>query len=215
MRTAGVAGILFVVLSAAVVVLSPFWPPLGTQMPQVVQYYATHRTPFLVGNYLAALAAVPSFVQLAALVGLLKRAEGDRGWLWVAVLSAALFAHALGGGALLAYQAIPFQLDVRQPGSAKALSDLAGSSFGFALIGAGGFAALTSWATFKTRALPGWFGLSGLLVALACFVASAGVVVTTPEWFAGGGTLTVAVTGLFLLWALALAVIFLRQPEPA
>src|SRR6185369_3766701 len=107
MRAAGIAGIIFFVLSGAIVVLSPFWPPLGASMVDVTQYYLHHRTPFLVGNYLAVAAAVPSFIQIAYVVMLFKRAEGESGWLWLTVLLSALFAHALGAVALLAYQAIP------------------------------------------------------------------------------------------------------------
>src|SRR4051812_39181224 len=110
MRMAAWGGFLFVVLSGVIVVLSPFWPPLGASTAEVVAYYREHRVPFLIGNFLAIGAAVPSFAQIAALCLLIKKAEGERGWLWLAVFGAALLAHAVGALALIAYQAVPFEL---------------------------------------------------------------------------------------------------------
>jgi hypothetical protein len=212
MRLAGWCGIAFVVLSGVIVVVSPFWPPLGTSASEIVAYYRVHRMPFLWGNAIAIAAALPSFVQLAALVALFKRAEGDRGYAWIAVLCAAIFAHAVGVIALIAYQTVPFLLDV--PPVAKACSDFAGVAFGCFLIALAGYVGLTSWATWKTRALPGWYAWLGVPIAGASLIGSLGAIFDQPAWLAGGGLLTTGIVGAFFAWCGVLAVLFLRAPEP-
>lgn len=212
MRIAAWGGFLFVICSGAIVVLSPFWPPLGASTAEVVAYYRDHRVPFLIGNLLAIAAAVPSFAQLGALCGLIKRAEGERGWLWLAVLGSALLAHAVGGLALITYQVVPFELDVGQEAVARGLNDLAGVAFASFLIVLTGFVGFTGWAVLETRVLPRWFGLACIPLAVACLHAGGGALTTEPRWLAGGGLATTGVTSVFFLWCAVLSVLFLRRP---
>ena len=213
MRIPGWSGVAFVVLSCVIVVLSPFWPPLGASTAEVVEYYRGHRMPFLVGNLIAIGAAVPSFAQIAALCMLFKRAEGDSGWLWMAVLGSAVLAHAVGALALVAYQVVPFELDAGNELLAKGFNDFAGVAFGCFLLVLSGFVGFSGWATLKTGALPRWFGLSAIPIALLCLHGSAGALTTEPRWLAGGGLYSATVTSLFFLWCAVLAVLFLRMPE--
>jgi hypothetical protein len=212
MKIAGWAGVAFVVLSGVIVVLSPFWPPLGASAAEVASYYRDHRMPFLVGNYLAIAAAVPSFLQLSALAMMIKRAEGEGGWLWIAVLGSVLLAHATGAMALTAYQTVPFELDAGQEAVAKGLSDFAGTSFATFLCVLSGFVAFNCWAIFKTGVLPRWYAWLGVPLAPMCLFASLGEIWSKPRWFAGGGLLTANVTGLFFVWCGVLAVLMLRMP---
>ena len=217
MRAAGWGGVLFVVLSGAIVVLSPFWPPLGAPADVVVDYYREHRMPFLVGNYLAAAAAIPSFLQIGGLVMLIKRAEGERGWLWIAVLSSVVLAHAVGALALAAYQVVPFELGPGQEAVAKGFSDFAGVAFAFFMAVLSAFVALTSWAVLETRVLPRWYAFLGVPIAGACLAGSLGSIWSEPAWLAGGGILDATATSAFFLWCLILALLFLRMPpgQPA
>ncbi|MFT3839274.1 MAG: hypothetical protein QM723_19990 [Myxococcaceae bacterium] len=213
MKTAGWAGVLFVVLSGVIVVVAPFWPPLGASAGEVATWYREHRMPFLVGNYLAIAAAVPSFVQLAALSMMIKRAEGEGGWLWIAVLGSVLLAHAAGAMALTAYQTVPFELGAGQEAVAKGLNDFAGTSFATFLCALSGFCLFNSWAVFKTGVLPRWYGGLGVPLVPLCLFASLGEIWSEPRWLAGGGLLTTAVTGLFFWWCGVLAVLMLRMPS--
>jgi hypothetical protein len=209
-RLGGLAGLAFVALSGVIVVVSPFWPPLGTAPDAVHAYYSAHRLPFLVGNYVALLAIVPSFIQLAVMVRLVQRAEGEGGWKWITVLSTAIVAHALGGLALVIYQAVPFD---------ERLSDLAGVAFATSLIGLGSFAAFGGWAITSTRALPAWCGWLGYPAAALCFFASLGSIWSEPASLAGGGLISAAAAGVFFAWCLAVSVALLRagdaSPVPA
>jgi hypothetical protein len=195
---------MFVALSGVIVVVSPFWPPLGTAPDVVHAYYAAHRLPFLIGNYLALLAIVPSFLQIAVIVKRVQQAEGEGGWKWITVLSTAIVAHALGGLALVVYQAVPFD---------ERLSDLAGVAFATSLIGLGAFAAFTGWAITSTRALPGWSGWLGHPAAALCFFGSLGSIWSEPAWLAGGGLLSAAAAGVFFGWCLAVSIALLRAGD--
>jgi hypothetical protein len=210
LRWAGLTGLAFVALSGVVLFVAPFWPPAGASAQAVVDFYRAHRLPFLIGNGLALAAAVPSFVQLGALIVLIKKAEGERGWLWAATLVAVIVAHAVGAIALLAYQAVPFELGPGHENVAKGLSDLGGVAFAGFLFIVAGFVLLTSWATWTTRVLPRALGHAGVPVAALCIVASLGGVITEPTWLAGGGLFSCLAAGAFFAWCGALSFVFLR-----
>jgi hypothetical protein len=214
MRIAGWAGVAFFVLSGVIVVAAPFWPPLGASAAEVVTWYRAHRMPFLVANYLAMVAAVPSFIQLAYLCMLVRRAEGERGWLWIAMLGSATLAHAMGALALTVYQAVPFQLAAAQAAVAKGLSDLAGVAFAMFLTVLAGFLGVTAWALFATKVLPRWLAQATIPMAVVCFIGSFGAIWEEPRWLAGGGFFTAATCSTFFVWCLIVAVLFLRMKEP-
>ena len=212
-KLAGWAGIAFVILSALIVVVSPFWPPLGAPAADVVAYYRVHRWPFLIGNYFAIAAVAPGFLQLAYLARLIQRAEGAEPWRWIAVLVAGVVAHAVGAAVLITYQVVPFETDPGQEAVAKGLSDLAGAGFALFLLTLLAFALTTSWAIYATKALPLWFAHFGILVALGSLVGSAGSI-WTPPWLAGGGLVSCAAVSTFFGWCFVLSVLFLRRGQP-
>jgi len=205
LRLGGVAGVAFVVLSVVIVFAAPFWPPLGASAADVVAWHTAHRMPFLVGNFLAVAAAVPSLVQLAVVVALIKRAD-ERGWLWLAVLASAVLAHAVGATVLMVYQAIPFVLD--DAGAAKALSDLAGAGFALFLLPLGAFLSFTTWAIRRTRIFPAWLGHVGVALALVVFAGSVGAIVADGP-LAGGGAVTAWSVTAFFVWCLALSIVMI------
>jgi hypothetical protein len=213
-KIAGWAGILFVLLSGVIAVVSPFWPPLGATAAEVVAYYPAHRLPFLVGNYLAIAAVVPGFVELAYLTALFRRAEGEKGWLWILVLGTGVAAHALGSAVLITYQVVPFETGPGLEAVAKGLNDLAGAGFALFLLGLLAYVLAASWATYATRALPRWYGHLGIPVAILSLVASLGAI-WTPPGLAGGGLASCVAVSAFFGWCLVLAVLFLRRPVGA
>lgn len=207
LRVGGYSGLLFVALSCVIIFAAPFWPPLGAAEADVAQWYVAHRTPFLVGNFLAVAAVVPSLAQLAVLVSMLRRAD-DNGWLWIAVLGAGLIAHAMGAGVLTVYQAVPFIAD--SPASARALSDLAGAGFALFLLPLGGFLTFACWAIHRTAVLPRWLAYVGAPLALVIFVGSAGAIVNEGP-IAGGGVVTAWSVTVFFGWCLLLSIVLIRQ----
>src|SRR5438105_12938327 len=128
-RIAGISGILFVILSLAILAAGPPPPTLTSPAQEIVAYYPAYRLAFLIGNYLGVLAFVPGFVLMAYLTGLLKQAEGEAGWLWIIVLGSFLVTAAVSIADLILFQATAISADPGNEAVAKALSDLANLGF--------------------------------------------------------------------------------------
>src|SRR5215471_15709010 len=82
-RWGGIAGIVFVALTGAPLLIAPPPPPAGTPAADVVAFYTNHRNALLLSDWVAALGIVPSFVFLACVVAVVRESEGERGWLWL------------------------------------------------------------------------------------------------------------------------------------
>lgn len=212
-KTAGVCGILFALLSAAIfpVLFPNFPPPLGGNAEDIVAFHSAHPLPFLIANYLGVLAMVPGLVKLSYLTAIFRRADRPDGWLSWFVLSTGVWAFTVGTCDLLAYQAISFLATPELQAGAKALSDLASAGFALFLIAQFGFVVAIVWATFITRALPQWVAVSGCVVALFSLVGSVGANLSQPIFWAGGGPMSGISLGVFLGWFVMLDLYFLSQ----
>jgi hypothetical protein len=223
-RLAGAAGIVFAVLSLAVIPLSPeVPPPLGSGLPEIAAYYTAHRLPFMIGNALGVAAFLPGLVQLAFLAAAFRRAEGQDGWLWMLVLSSGAFTYAVATFVLIAFQTVPFlirpgdtvpfMIRPGDDGGLVAITFLANAGFSLVFLAGLAFILSVIWATLSTGVLPRWFAHAGVLVAISSLVQSAGAIVTEPRWLAGGGMATMVAFQAFFVWLFALGVIFLiRSP---
>jgi hypothetical protein len=177
-----------VVLSAIFVLLVPPFPNVASSAAEIVAYYPKYRGPFLVGNYLAALAVVPSLPLLAYLTRLVREAEGEGGAWWIMLLGSALLAHAVGTAVLMVYQAVAVVAIEGNAAVAKALSDLANMGFGFFFVVLMGYCVISGLAFVKTAVAPRWIGYAGIACGVLAFVASLGSLVTVPPLGAGGPT---------------------------
>jgi hypothetical protein len=209
----GWTGIAFFVLSGIVLFLVPLWPPAGAPMEQILSYYGAHRTPFLVGNYLAALAAVPGLIQIAGLAALVREAEREGAWLWLAVLVSGGAAHAVGLVVLLLFQALPFVAVPGSEGAARALSEAANVGFGFFFVPIVATAAALGAAIVRTRIMAPWLGHAAWAVGGAAFVASLGSIWPT-GMLASGGLASVGAFTVFFAWVLATSVVLRGAPPP-
>src|SRR5207253_811422 len=121
-------------LSVVIALVAPPWPPAGSPNHAITAYFALHRMPFLIGNYLAAVAVIPGVIQVAALAAL-ARSRDEGGWLWLAMFGATLIAHASGVVVLANYQALAFlATSATDSGTAVVISELANVGFGFFVI---------------------------------------------------------------------------------
>src|SRR5215831_11036415 len=93
-RLGGIAGLLFVVLTGAPLLIAPPPPPAGTAVADVVRFYTSNRDALLFSDWLAALRIVPSFVFFACVVTIVREAEGERAWLWLLSLMGLIGAFA-------------------------------------------------------------------------------------------------------------------------
>lgn len=210
-RVAAICGLLFVLTMVLPLVVLPPAPDLSSSASEVVSYYRDHRGAFLFVNWLGGVGSVLFFVFLAAVTGMLSRAEPPDGWLHVAFLAASTATVGLGlvGGVTL--HAVAFGSAQIGESTAKTLSDLANVDFSFYTLAAGAAIAFGSVAMLRGKAFEPWIGYGGLLVALESLVASLAAVSDlhrTAEGYIG-------LLAFFsqALWFLVLAVLLLvRTP---
>lgn len=215
-RLAGWAGIVFSVLSLAVIplVLAPPTPPVvGADGVEVAIWFDVHRTGFLVGNYLGIAAFLPGFVQLAVLAARIRRAEGEGGWLATLVLTTGTFAYSVFGCSLIVFQALPFIVAPHLAGPIEALGSLAAVWFSLDGLGALPLIVSVGWAAVATNVLPRWFAHVSWLVAALAFAMSLGAFTARPAFVAAGGALTGLGFIAFFVWTFVLGVLFVRR-EP-
>jgi hypothetical protein len=211
-RVAGIAAIVFATMQLVIfpAVAPDVLPVLGASPASVVSYFASHKMPFLIGNYLGVLGLVPGLVTLSYLAALFRRREGEEGWLWLLVFGSGLFAFGVGATVLVVLQAIPF---LSVPGlevGARACSDLGAIAFALMMIGVLALALSVAWATLVTRALPRWVATWGFVTAGVAFVASLGSIWTPPA-LAAGGPVTALALVVFACWFGALGWPLLRE----
>ena len=208
---AGAAGILFSVLSLAVIPLSPeIGAPIGSSADDLVGYYVRHRSGFLIGNYLGVAAFLPGFVQLAILSSWIRRQEEPDGWLSSLVLATGTFAYSVGACVLIVFQVLPFLMDGEARVGAPAVASLANVGFCLFLLAGMPFLASLGWATLATRVFPKWLGLTSVAMAIGGIAVSLGALTTQPRWLAAGGLATgIGFVGFFAVMS-AFALMSLR-----
>ena len=210
-RLAGISGVLFVVLSAAVVVTAPPIPTLEASGADIVTYYSAHQTGFLIGNYLGALAVVPGFLVLVYLATMIRDAEAGRGSLWILVIVTNATALAAAMTVFVLFQTAAVVAPTAQVSTAKAFSDASNTAFAFSFLPLGAVAGSASWGFLGTGTMPRWLGWSGLVVALLQLVGSLGTVLITGPLAAGGPVTLVSFSAL-LAWLLVIAILLIVRP---
>jgi hypothetical protein len=213
---AGFSGLLFVGLSLVIVAMVPPLPSLDKSAAEITTYYTTHGRLFLLGNYLATFAAVPSFIFFSFLVWQIKKNE-DEGWLWIAILMTTVIAHSVGAVDLIFFQMAAHLgangLGGGQSAAAeilKMVSDLACLGFGFFFIMQGALAIYVAWAIFKTRVFSPLHAWLGLLTGVFSFLASLGTVQTTGPLTIGGPVTTIGFL-IFFVWIAGMSVAMMRS----
>jgi hypothetical protein len=212
-RMAGIAGIVFAVLSVLIVIAPPI-PTLTASGAEIVSYYANNQTGFLVGNYLGAVALLPAFVLVAYLTVQIRAGEPDGGILWVLVIVANATAFAAAMLVFVLLQAAAVVAPGASPQTAKAFSDAGNMAFGFFFLPQAAGVASVAWGFLVTATMVRWIAWLGLVVAVIQLVASLGTVVVTGPLAAGGPVTLVAFVG-FVIWFLLISVVLLVRPAPA
>jgi hypothetical protein len=214
-RFAGMAGIAFVVLFlVAVIAFIPSGlPNSGDPASKVVSYFADHRSALLVSAFLQALSAVPFLAFLAAVVGMLRRADGESGgwWLWTALggaVGTAMVMMAVGLGAMLTYRAAS-----GDGGLARALLD--GNTIVFAMSGLpiAVFLFGASQGLTKAGLVGRWVAPLGEAVALLQIVGAAALA-KGDGFFSPQGAYSYIAALAFMVWMLCVSVSMIREPAP-
>lgn len=216
-RTAGVAGIFFVVLVVAGLLLTAGAPDPDAPSEVIARYYTADAGPAKAASTLMALALIPFSVFVAGLLTEVRPAERDRGegWSVVGVIGTAVTATAVlvssGVSGAMAIGAAALRTAPALTGTLYRLNTLmllGLVALGFALT-AGGF----SLAGARTRALPP--SLCSLGVIAALFGVLGGILSVASVQGSALGSIGFIAFLMFLVWSLLLAISMVRPRSPA
>jgi hypothetical protein len=211
-RIIGACGIGFVVLAFVPFIVVPPAPPPDASGEAMIAFYSAHRSMLLLAGWVRALGYPLSLVLLAGLVALMRRAEGEGGWLYLIFLMASLLSFSvaitLGATGQLLYASSASS----NPDVVKAISELV--SLGFALYFVPFVAA---WAAAgvviaRTAVLPAWLGWWAWLLVAASLVASVGMFVGSGPLSGRGFGALAALLGQFG-WYVAASIVLVARPR--
>jgi len=211
-RILGACGIGFVVIALVPLFVVPPAPPPDAGGEAMIAFYSAHRSVLLLTGWVRALGFPLSIVLLAGLVALMRRAEGEGGWLYLIFLMASLISISLAITLGAAGQLLYASSASSNPDVTKAISNLLG--LGFALYFA---PSIASWAAAgaviaRTAILPAWLGWWAWVLVAACLVASVGMLVESGPLTARGFGALAALFGQFG-WYLAASIVIIARPR--
>lgn len=202
---AGACGIVAVlVANIAFFAIIGATPGMGASTQDISDFLARSSTRIYGGGYLEIVAFPLILVFLGRLRELLRRAEGENGWLATTAYGAALIAIGLGAVAFTteatAYYAGQRGLDIKTVG---ALLDLDGFAFVIQGMPLAIFLGATALLALRADALPRWLGWS-----------AAGIAILFPATLWSPTDLAQLPHPLFYLWVVATSVVlFARRAE--
>ena len=212
-RAVGIIGGIAVVAYLAAIALTPAHAPnSGSTGVQIVHYATVNRDQLLASDLLFALGLAVLMVFAAGLYRIIRRAEGEDGWLAIASLASVVAGAGIFGAGTALFMVVAYR-PATDPAVARAFWDagwLAYNSAGFAFVA---WIAIVVVAALRHRALPPWTAWIGVPVALinlaGPFAVTAGTGAFSPQgWFA----LVVGLT--FAVWLLAISVAAWRSTRP-
>lgn len=205
LQLSAIAGIAFPFLATIAQLLMEVGgmePPFSTSQSEIVAFFASRDiTLFSLGSYLTVLTLIPFLWFLGGLWEILRKAEGESGWLSVVALASGLLSampYTDSGGWFLAVYRINEGLD---PQLARTLFDQGNLTFANSWVASGSLVLAVGMIALRSTHFPRWLGWGSLLLAPALFAARA-------AW-----TTTIAFIPIicFWLWIIAIGVIMLRQ----
>lgn len=203
-RAVGIIGGISVVAYLAAIALTPAHAPNSESSGvQIVHYATVNRDQLLASELLFAIAVAVLMIFVAGLHRIIRRAEGEDGWLATASLASVVAGAGIFGAGTALFMVVAYRPDT-DPAVARAFWDagwLAYNSAGFGFVA---WIAIVVVAALRYRALPRWTAWIGVPVALinlvGPFAVSAGTGPFSPQgWFA----LVVGLT--FGVWLLTIS----------
>ncbi len=194
----GISGVVYLV---AISLTSRHAPDSGSPGGQIVRYATVHRSQLLASYLLFAVGLAVLMVFAAGLYRIVRRAEGQDGWLAMASLASVVAAAGVFGAGTAMFMVVAYRPST-EPALARAFWDGGWLAYNTAGFGFSAWIAILAGATLRHRVLPLWSAWIGIPVALIGFVGpfavKAGSGPFSPQgWFA-------VVVGLtFGAWVLA------------
>jgi len=204
-------GIVDVLLSLIALLIVPLPPVVGSSVKEVLSYYTSNGPTLVLSNYLFMLATVFFLGFFGYVCVVLRSAEGEPYALSRIVFGAAVAAASI----FLVSPLISQALVARAATGAESvvvgvLSDMTALSLIASGIPVILLVGLASVVMLRTRLLPRWLGLLGLLLVVLLLLASAGLFLPS-GLLAAGGIFTTLVFACFLLWELTLSIVLVTR----
>lgn len=211
-RIAAAAGIVGAMMTVAYVIMPPNLDTTSSAS-QVIEVVNAHREGILVKNLVGTLSFFPFLFFLGSLYSVLRRAEGDTGWLSLLAFGGGLALTAIHAiESVLAYALAWHVGKDANTAVVQALSDIQNLVAYFYAVPLAVMLLATSLVAWRTRVFPRWIAWLGFAAAAIWLVGAIGVVdpqhgPLTAIGFGGGLVL------FFLVWLPATSVAIMRAPE--
>lgn len=198
------AGVGFVIVLVVAAVIGGAPPKVSDSDAKIVDYFTDNQDALRIGSYLNGFAGVLLLWFLGSLFGRLRRAEGGAGRISGVALTGAVVAvavHFIASG-IVAFNAL-------HPEGSAGLYRLASVFLGYGGFALAVFTGGVSVVLWSQNVLPKWFAYAGEALALAWFVAAAGVSSERDAIF----TIGFIVFLVWVVWVAALSIQLYRAPE--
>ena len=208
----GIAALLYFVAFA---LIPTDGPDSGSTGAEIVQHAAVHRNQLLASYLLLAVGLTVIMVFAAGLYRIIRRAEGEDGWLAPASLASVVAGAGIFGAGLALFMVVAYRPAV-DPAVARAFWDGGWLAINIAGFGFTAWIAIVAVATFRHRMLPVWTAWIAVPVALIGFVGPFAVKAGTGP-FSPQGWFAIVVGVTFGVWVVAISVATWRSaraPEP-
>ena len=173
-KVGAVGGVLFVVLQIvgqSLILVGGSEPAFDASVAEIVDFFeARDSALFNTGSYLSTLSVIPMLAFLASLRSVMRRAEGEGGWLTFATTGAGLIVLALIAGGGFWHLAV-FRNEGLDPQIARLLFDLGNFNFATIWVVLGALAMSVGVATIWHQVFPKWLGWSGLVIGVGLIAA--------------------------------------------
>ena len=206
-RIGAIGGVLFVALQLvgqSLIQVGGSEPSFDATSQEIVEFFESRNTVlFNIGSYLSVLSLIALLGFLGSLWNVLRRAEGEPGWVSLVAVGAGLGVVALlfGGGA---WHLAVFRIDEGlDPQIARLLFDLGNFTFATSWVLFGALALSAAAASLWLAAFPRWLGWTGLIVGI--WLVTAPIYWTSPVAFAP--------YVLFWVWLVSLSVVVFRRAK--
>jgi hypothetical protein len=213
-RVAPGFGVVFAVLFVLGFLLIGDSPALDESAEEIGAYYDDKRGKLLTVTVLFGLSIVAFLWFLGSIVHTL-RVEADESRIAATALGAGIVTTSLFGLLVLLNAGLTFQIaEDGDAGVVAALYDLAWSTSTLIAFPVAALVFATGIGAWRSRLLPGWFGLASVVGALA--ILASGTTWARDGFWAPDGLYNAYITPLiFVAWIVALSVLLLRRPALA
>jgi hypothetical protein len=206
-RLGAATGIVFVVLT----VLALFIGGQPGAAPDMVQYFVDNRGRLLVQTFLAGLASIFFLWFLGSVWSYLRAAEGGTGRLSAVAFAGGILTMGLLMFSLVVSYALADRMaELAPPDTSRSFHALVATASDLVFSPVVAFTGASALVILRTKALPGWLGWLGIVVAVLSLSRGTAFFVESGPFSSAGVLESVAIMA-FLLWLLLMSILLVRR----